>query len=100
MAKRGPVASWLHVEPERLDRFDYVYVELVDARPEAPRHEWCELDAMAQYAMASVESGRVHLGGRTWRIEGGILVEDADDEGHTHPTHYEPDPRLKGGKDR
>jgi hypothetical protein len=64
-------------------------MQLVAGQPEeAGEHEWLDMSS----GEASMDCGKVHVGGRVRSLLGGTITTDA-----TGPTSYEPDPELAGG---
>ena len=94
---REAVARLIESGPDgdEMDRFDYPYMELVDAPVEDAANEWATIEGN----QASRDRGTYHVGGKVRSITGGVIA--ADDmprtDGKPQPTTYQPDPTLKGG---
>ena len=79
-------AGWGQPREERLDRFDYEYMELADLPTGA--HAWCTPEGQCPE-----DRGTYNVGGQVRSLRGGQVTTD-----ETGPTKHQPDPDgLKGG---
>ena len=61
---------------DNLSRFDYTYMELVDAPAEISVHQWCKFEPTDDpESDASLDRGKVHVGGLVRSLRDGQVVD-------------------------
>jgi hypothetical protein len=96
--ERDGGAEWQRPREKKLDRFDYPYMELVAEPPTASAHEWCKLEPDDEHdpEAASLDRGKVHIGGRVESIRFGLMERTDDSEPKSEKRAVNGSDRAKG----